>query len=329
VPTRRSRARRSASGAERRGNGDTPVVTSSWETRRPLLPELALLAATAAYGATFVLVQDALERVTPVGFILLRFAVGAAVLLPFALARGWRRPGVDATLPEYVPAVLAFGVVAFVGYWFQNAGLERTTTSNSAFITGLFVVVTPLVETAVLRRVPPANVLAAVLVATIGLFLLTGADLSLNTGDVLTLGCAFFFGIWIYLGGRLSQRYDAVTLTALQLAIVAVLAVPVVALDGLGHLDGQVVVAVVITGVVCSAIAFSLQLWGQRYVEPSRAAVILLFEQVVAGVVGFAVGERLGAAGYLGAFVILGGMLLAESASWRRSQVTDATRSVS
>jgi drug/metabolite transporter (DMT)-like permease len=190
-------------------------------------------------------------------------------------------------------------------------------------------VVTPLVETAVLRRVPPANVLAAVLVATIGLFLLTGADLSLNTGDVLTLGCAFFFGIWIYLGGRLSQRYDAVTLTALQLAIVAVLAVPVVALDGLGHLDGQVVVAVVITGVVCSAIAFSLQLWGQRYVEPSRAAVILLFEQVVAGVVGFAVGERLGAAGYLGAFVILGGMLLAESASWRRSQVTDATRSVS
>jgi drug/metabolite transporter (DMT)-like permease len=299
-------------------------TTASWQTRRPLLPELALLAATAAYGSTFVLVQDALDRVTPVGFILLRFTVGAVVLLPFALARGWRRPGVPGDPRAYVWACLAFGVVAFIGYWFQNAGLERTTTSNSAFITGLFVVFTPLIETAVLRRWPGPNVLAAVVIATVGLFLLTGADLSRNTGDLLTLGCAFFFGIWIYMGGRLSQRYDPVMLTAMQLALVALLAVPVVAFEGLGHIDAQVVAAVLITGVLCSAVAFSLQLWGQRYVEPSRAAVILLFEQVVAGVVGYAVGERLGVAGYIGAFVILGGMLLAESASWRRSASTPA-----
>jgi drug/metabolite transporter (DMT)-like permease len=286
-----------------------------------LLPELALIAATAAYGATFVLVQDALERVTPVGFILLRFAIGAVVLLPFALARGWRRAGVDADAGSYAWACVAFGFVAFAGYWFQNAGLERTTTSNSAFITGLFVVFTPIVETVVLRRWPPVNVLWAVAVATIGLFLLTGADLSLNSGDLLTLGCAFFFGIWIYMGGRLSQRYDPVMLTAIQLAVVALFAVPVVLFDGLGTVDAQVVVAVLVTGVLCSAIAFSLQLWGQRYVEPSRAAVILLFEQVVAGVVGYAVGERLGVAGYVGAIVILAGMLIAESASWRRESV--------
>jgi drug/metabolite transporter (DMT)-like permease len=285
-----------------------------------LLPELALILATAAYGSTFVLVQDALDQVNAVGFILLRFTVGAVVLLPVAFARAaWRRPGVDATLRDYVPAVLSFGVVAFTGYWFQNAGLERTTTSNSAFITGLFVVVTPLVETTVLRRVPAPNVIAAVVIATIGLFLLTGADLSLNSGDRLTLGCALFFGIWIYLGGRLSQRYDPIMLTALQLAIVAILAVPFVAMEGIGEIDGQVIAAVLITGVFCSAVAFSLQLWGQRYVEPSRAAVILLFEQVVAGIVGYAVGERLGVAGYVGAIVILGGMFLAESASWRRT----------
>jgi drug/metabolite transporter (DMT)-like permease len=294
--------------------------TSTWETRRPLLPELSLLVATAAYGSTFVLVQDALDRVTPVGFILLRFTVGAVVLLPFGIVRGWRRKGVPADGRTYTWAVLAFGVIAFVGYWFQNAGLERTTTSNSAFITGLFVVFTPLIETVVLRRVPPPNVIAAIVVATLGLFLLTGADLSMNSGDLLTLGCAFFFAIWIYLGGRFSQRYDPVMLTALQLVVLAVLAAPLAMVEGIGHIDTQVVVAVVITGVLCSAIAFSLQLWGQRYLEPSRAAVILLFEQVVAGVVGYAVGERLGAAGYVGALVILGGMLLAESASWRRSR---------
>ena len=281
------------------------------------MPELALIAATTAYGATFVIVQDALERVTPVGFILLRFSIGALVLAPFAIARGYRLPGVSASPKEFAGIMLAFGAVAFAGYWFQNAGLERTTTSNSAFITGLFVVFTPLVETAVLRRMPPSNVILAVIVATVGLFLLTGADLSLNAGDMLTLGCAFFFGIWIYMGGRLSQRFDAVTVTAAQLAVVAALAVPIVLYDGLGEIDAQVVMAVLVTGVLCSAVAFSLQLWGQRYVEPSRAAVILLFEQVVAGVVGYAVGERLGFAGYVGAVVILGGMLLAESRSWR------------
>jgi drug/metabolite transporter (DMT)-like permease len=101
--------------------------------------------------------------------------------------------------------------------------------------------------------------------------------------------------------------------------VLALLAIPVVAVGGMGDITWQVIGAVIITGVVCSAIAFSLQLWGQRYVEPSRAAVILLFEQVVAGIVGYAVGERLGVAGYIGAIVILVGMFLAESASWRRS----------
>jgi drug/metabolite transporter (DMT)-like permease len=292
----------------------------AWETRRPLVPELALVSATAAYGATFVLVQDALERVTPVGFILLRFAVGALVLAPFAFARSWRRPSVAATPREFTWACIAFGVVAFIGYWFQNAGLEQTTTSNSAFITGLFVVFVPLIETVVLRKAPPANVLIAVVVSTFGLFLLTGADLSLNRGDMLTLGCAFFFGIWIYLGGRYSQRFDPIAITAAQLAIVALLAVPFAAIDGIGTIDAQVVAAVLVTGVLCSAIAFTMQLWGQRYVEPSRAAVILLFEPVVAGVIGYWVGERLGFTGYVGAVVILAGILLAESRSWKAAR---------
>jgi drug/metabolite transporter (DMT)-like permease len=301
---------------------------TSWETRRPLVPELALVAATCAYGATFKLVQDALDDVTPVGFILLRFTVGGLVLLPFAIARGWRRRDVsaptadDATVRTFATSVAVFGVVGFVGYWFQNEGLQRTTTSNSAFITGLFVVFTPLIETVVTRRRPPRNVLYAVAVSVVGLFLLTGASFDINAGDALTLGCAFMFGIWIYLGGSYSQRYDPITLTAGQLLVFAALAAPVVlAAGGLGEITTQVVVAVFVTGILCSAVAFTLQLWGQRWVEPSRAAVILLFEPVVAGIVGYAVGERLGVAGYVGAAVILAGIVLAESASWRKSGV--------
>jgi drug/metabolite transporter (DMT)-like permease len=304
------------------------TAPATWETRRPLLPEAALVAATSAYGATFVLVQDALEKATSVGFILMRFTIGAAVLAPFAIARGWRSrvPGASdgETRRSFLAAAAVFAVVGFVGYWFQNAGLERTTTSNSAFITGLFVVFTPLVETFARRRVPPGNVRLAVVVALVGLFLLTGAELSMNAGDALTVGCAFSFGIWVYLGGEYSNRFDPIALTAAQMAGFAVLAVPVVAVQGLGHVDGSVVVALLVTGVVCSAFAFTIQLWGQRYVEPSRAAVILLFEPVVAGFVGYAVGERLGLSGYVGAVVILGGILLAESRTWRRAP-DDAT----
>lgn len=294
---------------------------NAWQTRRPLLPELALIAATIAYGGTFKLVQDALDHLTPAGFILLRFIVGTLALAPFAVRRGWRRKGALASPRAFLVAALGFGLVVFVGYLFQNAGLERTTTSNAAFITGLFVVFTPLVETVVTRRAPSRNVLIAVGVSTVGLFLLTGASVHLGAGDALELGCALMFGIWIFLGGTLSQRFDPIALTSAQMLVVSVCAIPVVLVTGLGDLTAGALGAVVFTGVVCSAGGFTLQLWGQRSLEPSRAAVILLFEPVVAGFVGYLAGERLGAAGYVGAIVIFGGILIAESRAWRRGRV--------
>jgi drug/metabolite transporter (DMT)-like permease len=310
----RTEGRRAGSAPAERGS------QSAWQTRRPLLPELALVAATIAYGATFKIVQNALDDVTPAGFILLRFIVGTIALAPLAMRRGWRRDGTDARLGDFWIAAVAFGLVGFAGYWFQNAGLERTTTSNSAFITGLFVVFTPLIETVVTRRAPTLNVLIAVGVSAVGLFLLTGAAFSLGAGDALTLVGSVMFAIWIFLGSTLSQRFDPVALTAAQMSVLVVCAVPVVLGAGLGHVTAAVVFAAAFTGVVCSAVAFTLQLWGQRSIEPSRAAVILLFEPVVAGFVGYLVGERLGATGYIGAAVIFGGILIAESRAWRRGR---------
>ena len=159
-----------------------------------------------------------------------------------------------------------------------------------------------------------------VAVSAVGLFLLTGASFDLGAGDALTLVGSLMFAIWIYLGSTLSQRFDPVALTAAQMGVLAVCAVPVVLVTGLGHVTAAAIAAAIFTGVVCSAIAFTLQLWGQRSLEPSRAAVILLFEPVVAGFVGFAVGERLGVKGYVGAIVIFGGILIAESRAWRRGR---------
>jgi drug/metabolite transporter (DMT)-like permease len=293
-------------------------VRQGWETPRPLVPELALIAATIAYGSTFKLVQNALDDVTPVGYMMLRFGLGTLVLIPFVIRRGWRRPGVTGVRAgNFMLGAFFLGLSAFAGYVLQNLGLQRTSTSNSAFITGLFVVFTPLIETVVTRRRPAPSVMAAVAISVLGLYLLEGGTLDLSAGDALTLGCAFFFGIWIFLGGELSPRFDPVALTAFQLGAITLLSIPVVFVTGLGHITAEVVLAVVVTGVFCSALAFSLQLWGQRFVEPSRAAVIGQFEPVVAGVIGFAIGERLGIAGYAGALVILVGIVIAESAAWR------------
>ena len=294
---------------------------AAWETRRPLLPELALVAATVAYGSTFKLVQNALLDVTPVGYMLLRFGVAAIALAPFAIRNGWRNrePGAPATgddFRSFLWAALAFGVIGWVGYWFQNTGLQHTSTSDSAFITGLFVVFTPIIETIARRRRPARLVTAAVVISLVGLFLLTGARFDIGYGNALTLGCAASFGVWIYVGGQLANRFDPIALTCIQLAVMSALSLPLVFATGFGHATGRVWLAVVVTGVVCSAAAFSVQLWGQRRIEPARAAVILLFEPVVAGFVGYAVGERLGVKGYIGAVVILASILVAEAPSW-------------
>ena len=271
--------------------------------------------------------QNALVDVTPVAYMLLRFGVAGLVLAPFAFRNGWRnrepggvgsgsRRNAADDFRSFVTAGIFFGAIGWVGYWFQNTGLQHTTTSDSAFITGLFVVFTPLVETVMRRRFPNRLVIGAVSMAAVGLFLLTGARFGLGRGNALTLGCAASFGVWIYVGGRLANRFDAVALVFLEMVTFTALSLPLVVVDGMGHVTGRVWLAVLVTGILCSAVGFTLQLWGQRRIEPARAAVILLFEPVVAGFVGYAVGERLGLKGYVGALVILASILVAEAPSW-------------
>ena len=164
---------------------------AAWETRRPLLPELALIIATIGFGATFKLVQNALVDVTPVGYMLLRFGVAgdrARCRSRSATGGATAKPGAEPTadnLGSFVKVGIVFGAIGWVGYWFQNVGLQHTTTSESAFITGLFVVFTPIVETIVIRRFPNRSVIVAVSMAAVGLFLLTGAQFGLSFGNAL------------------------------------------------------------------------------------------------------------------------------------------------
>jgi drug/metabolite transporter (DMT)-like permease len=281
---------------------------------RGYFPELAIAAASFLYGITFSIVQDALDHTTPMGFNLMRFAIGAVVLLPFALRRPWAGPAQRSTdsFRTFLLGGASLGVIAAFAYLFQNVGLQHTSTSNSAFITGLFAVFTPIVEAIVYRRFPRTGIILAVGIAVVGLFLLTGAELSMSYGDAVTLLTAVLFGCWYVRTGVLANRYDIFGLTAVQLSVVALVCIPFVMVDGFGTVDSGVVLTAIFTGIGCSAVAFALSAWAQRTIDPSRASILNLLEPVVAGIVGYAVGERLGAVGYLGAALILAGIFVAE-----------------
>ena len=273
--------------------------------------EAALVLAALLYGITFPLVHDALEDITPFAYLVGRFGIALLFVAPAAwiAARGLA----DRAL-LWRAGVIA-GLLLFGGYATQTVGLQYTSPSTSAFITGLYVVLTPVVEAVVYRRVPGRAVWAGIVLATIGLYLLTGADVHLGRGELLTLACAVLFAGHIVYLGAYARRVPPAAFTGVQLGMVAVLSVPAAGAQGIGTITALAVFAVVFTGIACSAIALPLQLWGQRRIPPARAALILLAEPVFAGVADFITGERLGALRVTGAVVILVGIAVSELGS--------------
>jgi len=267
------------------------------------------------FGSTFLVVKDAIKQARPVPFLAVRFLIGAMVLFAADRARGvGGRPvavGSDAP-PGLVRAGLVAGVALLGGYVFQTVGLQYTTSSISAFVTYLLVVLVPLMSAVILRHIPSMLTLAGVILATGGLYLLTGKGFALGKGELLTLGCALVFAIHILVLNNVAPRFDGLRLNTIQLAVVgAACVVPGMWLGGFGF-PLAAWLAAAYTGVTASAIAMGLQIWGQRRVGPTRTSLLLTVEPVSAGVVGVVVGEHLGLSGVVGAGLILAGILAAE-----------------
>jgi drug/metabolite transporter (DMT)-like permease len=268
---------------------------------------LALAGAACLFGSTFLVMQGAVEDVEPVPFLAVRFGFGLLVLLPLAARRGRPAPGL-------VRAGVTAGLALTAGYVLQTVGLQYTTTSVSAFVTYLLVVFVPLLAAVVLRTPPPLVSLVGVGLAVAGLVLLTtGGGVGLGRGELLTLGCAVAFAIHILVLADVAPRFDVVQLNVVQFAVVAgSLAVPGLVAGGYDFGPGPLLAALY-TGVVVTALAFGLQVWGQRRVSPTRTALLLLIEPVAAAVLGYLTGERLGLAGAAGALLILGGIVVSET----------------
>ncbi len=276
--------------------------------RRTDRPTLALLGVTAVWGSTFVVVKHAVDRMPVTDFLTWRFALAALAMLllrPRAVARlgsSGRRVG------------LLLGLALGAGYLFQTLGLQTTSAAVSGFVTGMFVVLTPLGAAVLLRQPPGRAAWGAVLLATVGLGLLSLHGLSVGTGELLTLGCAAAFALHIVGLGRFAASYDAFGLAVVQLLAVAAMCAVVAVPGGLAvPPDAGVWGALALTSLAATALAFVVQTWAQAHLAPTRAAVVMTMEPVFGLVfaVGLA-GERFGLRTALGAALVLGAMVLTE-----------------
>jgi drug/metabolite transporter (DMT)-like permease len=270
---------------------------------------LALVGVTAIWGATFLVVQDSVARMPVMDFLAARFTLATLVMLAL-------RPRCVKNLRriDWLRGV-GLGVMMGLGYIFQTFGLQHTSASVSGFMTGTFVVMTPLVSFVLLRKPLGRNVLIAVVLATIGLALLSLKGWSIGFGEALTLGCAFFFALHVVGLGEWSAGCDAYAFAMVQIGTTALISL-VFAMPGGLTLPPDVGVwgAVAITAVLATALAFVVQTWAQSLVPATRAAIVMTMEPVFAGIFGvFVGGNQLTPRILAGAACVLVAMLIAET----------------
>ena len=271
---------------------------------------LVLLAVTAVWGVTFVQVKDAVAIYPLFAFLALRFAIASGTLaIPGVLRiRSLGRTGIGAGVGA--------GALLGAGYALQTAGLERTTVSSTGFITGTYVVLTPLLALAVFKLHAGRGVWLGVLLATAGLALLAGIHRGSLLGDLLVLGGAAVYSLQIVLMERYAPRYDAVAFTLVEMltAFAGLLAIALAAGDLPAPHGWTVWGALLVTGVFASALAFLAQTWAQRRTTATRTAIAFSMEPVWAAFFGFTLaGDRLGTTAWIGCAVIMAGIVAAET----------------
>lgn len=267
---------------------------------------MLLVGITAIWGLTFVMVRSAIATVPPFEFLALRFALASLILLPWAITR--RTALRRALLPS-----LGVSAALTVGYIFQTLGLQEIGATQSGFITGMFVVFTPVLAVAFTKKRPAPMSIAAVLIATVGMYLLSGrSGVEFRYGSILTLACAVAFAAHIVALGHVTSKQDTYVLTFLQMAFAALTCTALWL--GTEHTvtpASDVWFAIAVTGGLASALAFLVMTWAQKALSATSTALILTMEPVFAGLAGFVfLRETLGVIGWLGAGLILASMLM-------------------
>lgn len=290
-------------------------MSASRPTR--LQADLSLALCTLFWGATFVVVKGALAFASVFVFMALRFPLAALIMAVI------HRRALRAIARAEIWAGMQIGALMFGGYAFQVSGLMTTTPTKAAFITGAGVVLVPVFLALIWGRHAAPLVWAGALAAFAGLYFLTvpaGGHKGLVIGDVLCFGCAVVFAFQVIAVGFYSRHHSVGALSFVQVATTGVLSSILVPILSWTHVqparvnwNASLLLAVLITAVLATAVAFSIQVWGQRYTTATHAAILFALEPVFAAVTSFILlCERWHARSIVGAVMILLGIVLAE-----------------
>jgi drug/metabolite transporter (DMT)-like permease len=272
--------------------------------------ELVLLSITFVWGGTFAVVKFALNSVSPLTFVAIRFGI-ASIVFPLVYRRNYL--AID---KKTLMGGLFLGFLLMIGFAFQTFGLKYTTSSKSAFITGLLVAFTPIAQAVIERKIPSRGNLIGVALVAVGLYLLTSPrGQGLNIGDVLTLFCAISYAIYIVYLDVFSKKHDVSKLTLLQLAVTCILAIAAAPFFEKieVHFTSGLIWALLYTSILATVFSTYLQTKYQRETTPVKAALIFSMEPVLANIIAFfAFGEFVGYVGAVGGVIIVAGLLASE-----------------
>lgn len=285
-----------------------------------IFADTSLLLVALVWGTTFVIVQNAIAFLEPFSFNGVRFTMATVLLAAWLLV--FERKQLKACSRKLVISGILIGFWLFIGYASQTAGLLYTTSSKAGFITGLSVVLVPVFSMFLLKHRPSNAAFFGIIMATLGLYLLTMTDsVSLTIGDGLIFICAIAFALQIIFTGKYSNSFPSLLLTVIQIATVAVLSMIgsflfedwQLAFNPDILFDSNVITALIITSVFATALAFLTQTTVQKYTTPTRVALIFATEPVFAAITGFIwAGDRLTYSAFAGCLLIFAGMIFAE-----------------
>lgn len=275
---------------------------------RELAASLSLVYCAAVWGSTFIMVKRLIDDVDPLSLVAIRFAMASVLLLPYLIAK---RVAILASLK----AGGVLGILMAGMYIPQTLGLGSTSAANSAFITGLFIVFVPIFQLAFFKVRPRAFKLAAIALATAGLFVLTGGIRQAKAGDLITLGTALAYALHVILGDRYAKaRQDPVALCFTQFVVCSLAAFALALPLGMRvSLRPAPLGVLAFLAIFPTVSAFVIQLAAQRWTSPVKVAAIFSLEPVFAAIFAWTLGgEEFSARSALGGLMIVMGMLLAE-----------------
>lgn len=275
---------------------------------------LVLLLTGAIWGLGFIAQSTAMASIGPFMFIAIRSVIAAITIAPFALNEQ-RRASRPLSIKDYLFFAI-IGLVLFVGLSAQQIGLITTSVTNAGFLTGIYLILVPILGVALLRNWPHPVIWPSSILALAGIYLLSGGALTqLKSGDMLIIFGAIFWALQVILIGQANRTGRPITLTIVQFIACAIVAFIFAAFTG--ELDFSLISLawkeLLFTGIFSSGIAFTLQAIGQRYTTAPQAAIFMSSEALFAAFFGaLLLGERLPPLGLIGCLMIFIAMLAVE-----------------